>query len=68
MTKPQRCIAFHQPTGDRCRRNVGKRPFAQEFKLCPTHSKSVVLTLFAPNPEVRDRLARGSWTNIKELR
>ena len=67
MRNRQRCIAIQQSTGDRCHRKVGKRGRAQEFRLCPTHSKSVVLTLFAPDPEVRERLARGTWTNLKEL-
>lgn len=68
MRNRQCCIAIHEPTGNRCRRCVGKRPFAQKFKLCSIHSKSVVLTLFAPDPETRERLAAGSWRNVRELR
>lgn len=68
MSQRQRCIAIHNPTGDRCRRNVSKNAFAEQYKLCRTHCKSVFLTLFAPDPAIRERLASSSWTNTKELR
>jgi hypothetical protein len=68
MSKRLRCIAIHHSTGDRCRRFVGKRPSAAEYQLCAEHSKSGFLMFFAPSPAVRERLARGNWTNVRELR
>lgn len=62
-----KCIAFNTSTGERCRRPVGTRPFAQHVKLCATHSKSVWLTMIAPSLKDRSRLAYGRWTNVRQL-
>ena len=63
-----KCIVIETSTGNRCRRNIGKRPYSQRYKVCRVHSQSVFLWLIAPSPEDCDRLARGRWTNVRQLR
>ena len=61
-----RCIAYHELTGDRCPKMVGISPAAQTFKLCRKHAKSILLTL-PTDAAKRDELARGRWTNVRDL-
>lgn len=63
------CIAYHLNTGERCTKAVGISPLAQQYKLCRKHCKTVPLHAFAAAADfaTREKLARGRWTNVKEL-
>jgi hypothetical protein len=64
-----RCVAVHRVTGERCRRHVSIQPQLQTLKLCREHGKSptIVLEASMTPPQERDALARGTWTNAREI-
>ena len=65
-----RCVAYHERTGVRCPRPVGRRPWPAWLCLCAAHARRLFLALSVETTLSvgdRRRLAEHTWRHAGEL-